>query len=206
MIRLTGDQGDAICELFNMAVGKAANSLSMMMNNPVQLSVPSVDIVSLTTLGGQIDDLAGSEVSGVIQGFDGKFEGSILVVFPETKSLELVRMLLSDEVPLDVMSEMEQEAMTEVGNVLLNACLGTIADILGEQIKGEVPSFVHGSRDAILNTGNPEQAQENYGMFVRIGFSVGSDDVAGYVVLVLEMSSMKQFIGMIDDFVASLDG
>jgi chemotaxis protein CheC len=205
VIELQTDLRDAICEVFNVAVGKAANSLSIMMKRPVGLNVPSVDILELDQVGNLLDDLTGPNVCGVTQGFDGKFDGNIVLVFPETQSLELVRMFLSEDVPLDALSEMEQEALTEVGNVLLNACLSTIADILGERIKGQVPAFMQGPRNAALLNAGPQDRGKNYGMFVRIGFTVGDDAVTGYVVLILELSSMKHFISMIDKFLAGLE-
>ncbi len=205
MIELQDYLRDAICEVFNVAMGKAASSLSVMMSNPVGLNVPSVDILELDQVGDLLDELTGPNVCGVAQGFDGKFDGNIVLVFPETKSLELVRMLLADEVPLDVLSEMEQEALTEVGNVLLNACLGTIADILGERIKGEVPAFVQGARNSVLLNSSSEVGGKDYGMFVRIGFSIGDEDVTGYVVLVLKLSSMRHFVSMIDKFLTRLE-
>ncbi len=64
-----------------------------------------------------------------------------MLVFPEVHSLELVRSLLKENVPLDSLTDLEQEALMEVGNIILNACLGSISNALGEPINCSMPSF-----------------------------------------------------------------
>ena len=56
--------------------------------------------------------------------------GNAILLFPKSNSLQLVRTLLKDQVPLDNLTELEQEALLEVGNVMLNACFGTVTNLL----------------------------------------------------------------------------
>ena len=52
--------------------------------------------------------------------------GKALLIFPEQNGLDLVRLILRNSPPLSEMTEMEQEAFSEVGNIILNSCVGSI--------------------------------------------------------------------------------
>ena len=65
---------------------------------------------------------------GIHQVFEGEITGRALLIFPDTKSLELVRAVIGGELPLEEIIELEQEALAEIGNIILNGCLATIAN------------------------------------------------------------------------------
>ena len=121
-------QLDALTELVNIGVSRAANSLRVMVGAQVHLSVPTVKLVNRASA---IAILAEREVNNLVavhQVFEGDITGRALLIFPETKSLELVRAITGGDLPLEDIIELEQEALAETGNVLLNSCLATIAN------------------------------------------------------------------------------
>ena len=63
------------------------------------------------------------------QSFEGPFSGRALLIFPEAQSLELVRSIVGAEHSLEDVIDLEQEALAETGNIILNACLATIANV-----------------------------------------------------------------------------
>ena len=146
MIVLTDFQQDVISELFNIGMGSAAASLSQMVGETVTLSVPSVEYLGQKMAVQRIQRIVGSQrVTGVKESFKGSFWGDALLIFPESRSSELVRALLKDEdLPLETITEMEQEALTEVGNIILNACLGSLANIFQQNLIYGLPQYTQG--------------------------------------------------------------
>jgi chemotaxis protein CheC len=71
-------------------------------------------------------------------------------MFPEDKSLEIVRLMVGEAVPLKELTEMEQEAMCEIGNIMLNSCVGTLANIFQRELQGSLPQYHVGTSDEIL--------------------------------------------------------
>jgi hypothetical protein len=71
-----------------------------------------------------------SKLVAVQQSFEGPFSGRALLIFPEAQSLELVRSIVGEEHSLEDVIDLEQEALAETGNIILNACLATIANVL----------------------------------------------------------------------------
>ncbi|MEI9922522.1 MAG: hypothetical protein WDN50_02095 [Bradyrhizobium sp.] len=89
-------QLDALTELVNIGVSRAAASLREMVGSQVHLSVPNV---ALVTRAKAISILAEREISNLVavhQIFEGDITGRALLIFPETKSLELVERLLAE--------------------------------------------------------------------------------------------------------------
>lgn len=126
---------DAVTEVLNIGMGSAAASLSEMVNEEIKLSTPGVEFVSRLEATALLSTKAKTDmVSGVYQSFDGAFAGDALLLFPEQQSLELVRAVLQeDDITLEELTDMEQEAMIEIGNVILNACLCSIADMFSQE-------------------------------------------------------------------------
>jgi len=81
---------DALIELVNLGVSRAAANLSEMVKEQVHLSVPNVSMMGRAEAIEILNNSESSSLVAVQQVFDGDVSGRTLVIFPETKSLELV--------------------------------------------------------------------------------------------------------------------
>src|SRR4029077_18382559 len=128
-VQLEELERDALAELANIGVSRAAANLRKMVGQQVLLSVPAVAIVTRDHAAQIVADRANGGLVAVQQAFAGDFSGRVLLIFPETNSLELVRAVTGGELPLEDIIDLEQEALAETGNTILNGCLATIANI-----------------------------------------------------------------------------
>ena len=191
---------DAVAEVLNVGMGSAAAALSEMISEEVKLSVPGVEFVSSLEATHIIGDKAKSNVSGVHQHFQGAFSGDAMLLFPEEQSLQLVRAVLQqDDMALKDLTDMEQEAMTEIGNVILNACLCSMADMLGKEMLGDIPEFVQGSLSQILAIENAPE-KEAIVLLLNMNFAVDSRNIQGYVTFLMDVDSVGQFKANIQTF------
>src|ERR1700691_213827 len=141
---LTDIEQDALAEIANMGVSRAANSLRQMVGEEVLLSVPAVKIVTRQAASKLVERNKAKRFVAVQQSFDGPFAGRALLIFPEAQSLELVRAIVGDEHSLEDVIDLEQEALAETGNIILNGCLATIANVLHRTMRMSLPSIVRG--------------------------------------------------------------
>lgn len=197
-IQLTELQSDAISELLNIGMGQAAHSLSEMVNEEVKLSIPSLELLTRQTAAAKLMHNSPQYIAVVRQNFKGPFWGEALLLFPEDKSFELVRHLIKEEVPLEMLIELEQDALTEIGNIILNACLSSLANILATDLVSDLPIFMTGTATEVLNA--DISSSDEVVMFLRMEFSLQSKNIGGYVAFVLEISSIKQFLKDIDRY------
>ena len=191
---------DTLTELVNIGVSRAAFSLREMVGEQVHLSVPSVDLVSraraIEILG---EDEAGQLVA-VHQVFEGDITGRALLIFPETRSLELVRAVTGGELSLEDIIELEQEALAETGNILLNACLATIANMLRRSLKMSLPEILRGKGPEFFSLAPPPEASEVV-MFLYINFTIGQRDISGYIAMLLDMPSLAALKELLSEFI-----
>ena len=180
MTDILGDsERDAVTEILNVAIGQAAASLSQLVEDEVALSVPFVEFLSPVTAATRLDEATGRLDSvAVRQRFQSSFSGDILLIFPENKSLDLVRSLLGTALPLDSLTELEQEALLEIGNIILNACLGSLANQLGISIESSLPAYVRGRGARILDSKHPDTELV---MFLQVDFALTAKGVQAAV-------------------------
>jgi chemotaxis protein CheC len=193
---------DAVSEILNIGMGYAASVLSDMVREEVKLSVPGIKFVSRHDAVKLIQAKTNREVSGVCQHFEGVMGGEVLLLFPEDKSLQLVRAILQQDIPLADLTEMEQEAMTEIGNVILNGCLCSIADLFGREIKGGIPEFIKGSLNNILSNNKLADKIEACVLMLNMEFSLDKQNIEGYVSFLMDVESMSIFKQNVQQYVA----
>ncbi len=193
---------DAVAELMNMAMGQAAAALNELVHEEVTLSVPSVRFLPVSEFETDIASSVDDQISVVDQHIEGPFSGDVLLIFPEAKSLELVRSLLGDEISLEELTELEQDALIEIGNILIGALVATLADVLNCRFESELPQYAKRDSDAILLNGCDRSA--DIVMSVTIAFRLAHSEIDGYLSVVMSAGSMARFRTLIDGFVESV--
>jgi chemotaxis protein CheC len=196
---------DALTELVNLGVSNAALSLREMVRGEVLLSVPEVSIVTrdeaITILG----DTASRRLVAVQQHFEGDINGRALLIFPEAKSLELVRAVVGGTPSLEDVVELEHEALAETGNVLLNGCLGTIANGLQRNLRISLPEVIYGDGSEFFND-TPGQPTGNGVLFIYINFAVRHGDIQGYIAMLLDIPSLLTLKELLAAYIARVAG
>jgi len=189
---------DALTELVNIGVSRAATSLREMVREQVLLSVPSVNLVSRDDAIRRLAGGAPSRLVAVHQVFEGDLTGRALLIFPETRSLELVRAVTGGDLPLEDIIELEQEALAETGNIILNGCLATIANMLERSLKMSLPEILRGQGPEFFELEPPPHAGDVV-MFLYIDFHIQQRDIQGYIALLMDMpslSNLKDLLGL----------
>ncbi len=184
-------QQDMLTEAFNLGMGKAAASLSEMVQEEILLSVPDIIFMSNSAAAAELDLQSPGNVSGVSQGFNGPFSGEAMLLFPIEKSLELVRLLLQDTVPLENLTEFEEEALNEIGNIILNAGLSSLANFFNLEIMTDLPEFRQGTYKDMLNIDESTSSSEDIVLLLRVDFKLEKHAVDGYVMFLLDAESFN---------------
>lgn len=193
-------QRDAFTELVNIGVSKAAASLRRMIGVQVLLSVPAVEIVSRAQAARMIGEREASELVVVQQDFTGAFAGRALLIFPQENGRELVRAVAGEELSADEVAELEDEALTETGNVILNGCLATMANLLQRTLTMSLPEIMRGDGHRIFRP-IEDKATDSLVLFLYINFAVRERDIRGYIAMLMDLPSLESLQVLIDEFV-----
>lgn len=204
MFKLTDLQHDALVEIFNQGVGQAAAAMSRIVNEEVSMSVPMIAFQSRADVAKTLGSAEGRRISAVAQHFQGAFNTEAFLMFPEEKSLEIVRLMVGQSMSLEELGEMEQEAMSEIGNIILNACMGTFANASGNEMQGSLPTYHVGTCDNILGTSGKEW--DGVVLTLKIDFNIERHHIYGYVAFLLDMPALHDLQQYIDDYLSRLTG
>lgn len=202
--RLDEAQHEAVTVVLQAAVRHAATVLNETIDDNVFLSAPPPELCLRHQAVERLDAVAGHQPSiAVRQHFRGRFSGDVLLVFPEASSIELVRAILAEALPLDIMTELEQDALVEVGNVILNACLARIALQLGERLHGGLPQSVRGSGQRIFDSRGVEEdgRRDDLLLFQRIDFAIGARRFVGFLAIAMDSLSAETFRRALDSHI-----
>ena len=191
---------DALTELVNLGVSNAASSLRELVREEILLSVPKVVVVTREEAIGALGERDSRPLVAVHQDFDGDLRGRALLIFPEAKSMELVRAIVGNELSLEDIMELEQEALAETGNILLNACLATMANTLQRTLKISLPEVVHGQGTEFFDLTQSPSLGDSV-IFIYINFSVRTRDIQGYIAMLLDLPSLAMLKSLLADLI-----
>jgi chemotaxis protein CheC len=201
---LSDIEKDALAEIANMGVSRAAASLRQMVGEQVLLSVPAVNIVTRQTAAQLVERGNSPKLVAVQQSFEGPFSGRALLIFPEAQSLELVRSIVGSEHSLEDVIDLEQEALAETGNIILNACLATIANVLRRSMRMSLPSVIRGDGATLFET-RPSDPDGDLVLFLYIDFTIKSRDVRGFIALLMDLPSITALKEIVGDFIEGIE-
>lgn len=191
MLVLTEIEHDALIEIFNIGVGRAAAAMSSIVKEEVVMSVPSISFETRSAAAKLLNVSQDRRICGIKQHYAGAFNTEAILMFPEDKSLEIVRLMVGEAVSVDELSEMEQEAMSEIGNILLNSCMGMLANIFERELEGSLPTYHVGTSADIIGQHDEGPRNASTVLMLRIDFHIVKHEILGYVAFLLDMVGMK---------------
>jgi chemotaxis protein CheC len=205
IVSLTELELDALTELVNLGVSRAATSLALMVHDEVVLSVPKVALLSREEAIHTLSRREALNLVGVHQIFEGDITGRALLIFPEEQSLDLVRSVVGGDLSLEEIIELEQEALAETGNVILNSCLATIANALESSLRISLPEVLRGDSSRFFMLEPPPEPGSTV-MFMAINFAIRKREVDGYIAMLMDMPSLSALRVLIDKLIRRTAG
>ena len=195
---LTVAQEDALKELLNIGFGRAAASLSQLTGHRVLLDVPAVSIHPIENLKDALAEVVRDDVASVHQIFTGPVAGDALLILNH-HAAGILKELLTDEPALPLQLDASaREVLTEVGNILLNACLGTFGNLLDVQVSFSIPHLDLDTLHGVLQSLLVNREGMRYGLLVHAGFRLRDAEVTGYLVIVLSVASLDRLIRAVE--------
>jgi chemotaxis protein CheC len=197
---LTTAQADALIELLNIGFGRAAASLSQLTGHRVLLDVPEVTIHPVDVLKVTLARVVTGEVASVHQIFSGPVAGDALLILNH-QAAGMLKQLLTDEAPLPLTVDASaREVLTEVGNILLNACLGTFGNLLDVKVSFSVPHLTLDTLQGVLQSLLINKEVVRYALVVHAGFKLRDAEVRGFLVIVLSVASLDRLIRAVEEW------
>lgn len=195
-------QKDALAEIFNIGVGQAASSLSQIVGETITPSVPTITVLHSEDQADAINTITPKpRICAVSQDFTGGIDARAFLVFPEGNTQEIVRRMLGVSVTADELSEMEQEALSEIGNIILNACMSSLSETLQTSFYCSAPACHLGFADEILLA---HSTYDDLLILCHIDFSIPRTKSDGYLAFLLSRPSFTALVKQVEQSLSGL--
>lgn len=198
MEQLNAVHFDVLREIGNIGQGNAASSLSQMLSQTIDISVPTVKLLDFNE---SVEYLGGPEnvVLGMLVGLKGDINGMMLYVLQKNFANSMLNSVFGKQInDLTELDEMDISFIQEIGNILAGSYVNAISSLTGLTIDISVPTISVDMAGAILAVPAVEFAQiGNSVLFIDDSFifgdSAGSDssEIKSNMILVPELSSLE---------------
>jgi len=193
---LTAAQMDTLKELFNIGIGRAAGILNEMTNLHIRLQVPFIKVLSHKEVKKEVEELGSFRVAAVRLGFKGPFSGTVALVFPPDSASKLVAVLTGEEPGTPDLDSVRAGTLSEVGNIVINGIMGSIVNVLNEQIEYSIPTYVEDTIDNLVALNGA--AINSIVILARTRFTIEQIQVEGDIILLFEVGTFNALIAAID--------
>lgn len=197
-MNMSSYQVDALTEIINIGVGKAASVLNDLLKTHVNLSVPYLKVCLPSELNGEITKLGKNKLSAVRIFFKGHFSGSASLLFPPSSASKLVKVLTGSEAENADLDSIKVETLSEVGNIVINGVMGSIANMLTLKLNYSLPAYLEGNLLNFIADNGPSAS----GMVIlaQTRFTIQEYLIEGEMLLFFEVASFNALINAIDAY------
>jgi chemotaxis protein CheC len=199
-MHLTERQRDALTELVNIAFGLTASKLSEISGQRVLLEAPVIAIHPMDALARELGLFVTSEIATVHQVFSGPVSGDAMLVLNYEGAVTLSNLLVEEHLQSQRFDSSTGEILTEVGNMLLSACLGVFGNLLQVHVTFSVPLLHLDSLEHFLTSMSIGGEELRYAVVITASFSVRENGVNGRIVIVLGVSSLERLIQAVEQW------
>lgn len=198
---------DALREIVNMGLGRAAVRASELLNTYVRLSASALDIMDASGLSGFVaahgvaDE---SEYSVARQFFMGRLKGVAMTALPLSHGKYFSDMFVGQ---VDIAGHpdeklLRQEALLEMGNILCSACVGRMAELIDDMVRYAPPSYYQCGHESII----PEHLITGNDMVLslEVAFEFEDSVITGFLFLMLDRGMSPLLKETANTFINSL--
>jgi chemotaxis protein CheC len=138
-------------EIVNIGMGNAATSLSQLVDDKIDMSVPVLTFLPFRELSGAAGG-SSTYVAGVYLRITGAISGEVLFIMPYPDAKQLTSLMLKQSNADQELSEMECSALKEAGNILTGSFLNALSDLTSLVFTYSVPYLCADIFEAILGS------------------------------------------------------
>jgi chemotaxis protein CheC len=194
-MELTERQRDAMSELINIAFSRTGAALSELTGHRVLLNAPEVSVHPTTELPAALANFIPGEIASIHQVFGGPVAGDALLLLNHDGAVHLTDLLTDGGGPSSSrLYESAREVLTEVGNILLNACLGMFGNLLDVRVSFSVPRLHLDTLDELLASLIEGDNEPQYALVIYTAFQIRDSSVKGFLVMVLSVTSLDRLM------------
>ncbi|KXJ61225.1 MAG: chemotaxis protein CheC [Alteromonas sp. Nap_26] len=185
------DKLDACREMVNVAMGRAGESLAQLLGEFINLPIPNVNLIESNELSMAVAEINRNDrVSAVSKGFISEgISGEALVIFNDTNSQNIVELLKYP--PSESPERLALEALMDVSNILIGACLNGLSEQLSVAFSHTHPVLL-GQHKGLSTLLSDNVQRWGKLMAIEIGYAIKARDISFDLLLLFPGDAINQ--------------
>ena len=186
---------DVLREIGNIGTGNAATSLASMLQKPVNISVPTINVLDYEKVA---EELGGPEtmIVGIMLTISGEVNGMMMFLLEKDFAHAIVNDLLGGCFNgFHELDELSISALKEIGNIMAASYVNAIAQLTGLTIEISVPSMTVDMAGAILSVPAIYFADiSEKVIFIQDEFNGDAENMTSHILLIPTADSLQRIM------------
>lgn len=186
---------DVLREIGNIGTGNAATSLAAMLQKPVNISVPTINVLDYEKV---TEELGGPEtmIVGIMLTISGEVNGMMMFLLEKDFAHAIVNDLLGGCFQgFHELDELSISALKEIGNIMAASYVNAIAQLTGLTIDISVPSMTVDMAGAILSVPAIYFADiSDKVIFIQDEFNGDAENMTSHILLIPTADSLQRIM------------
>ena len=182
---------DALTELFNIGLHRAASSLSDLTGQRIIVDLPQLWVCPIEETHARLIELLQGDLATVHQIFRGTVTGDAVLVLQYESAARLATLMTDGEVAIGGrLDQSAREVLAEIGNVILSSCLSSFGDMLRVSVSFSVPRIHVESLEGMLRSLQVDNEDLHFALLAATQFRLSEEEVGGYLIIAVGVSSL----------------
>ena len=187
-------------ELINIGVGKGAQVLNTLLSHHVTLSVPQIIETNHKGLYDALDIGRNQSLSCVQMGYRGSLQGEVQLIFPSEAASQMVNLIIGDDYAPEELDFVRQATLTEVGNIVINAVIGTLSNLFGFHLQYTLPTYQGGTLESIEASDTTSELEMI--LLAKTSFTIEDLSLTGNILLFFSMPTYQALEEAVETYVS----
>lgn len=198
MIMLDSLQIEILKEVINIGVGKSAELLNTMIQSHILLDVPEVKIIKYDNYNSFVEHFDEADYAVITLPFNGELNGFSKLIMTSDHAAKLVDAFIGKSGAGIDMDSLRIDILSEIGNVIINAVMGTLSNMLNISLDYIVPNYEQGNRDILI----PEEMlkSESTILFAKTRFKIEEFEARGNFAVFFKVKSFNTLVAKIQSY------
>ncbi|MEH2247093.1 chemotaxis protein CheC [Nostoc sp.] len=196
-MNVTAEELDALQELINIGVGRAASLLNEMVDSHIRLKIPVVKVLTAADAYEELTTRFHQETLAFVKlPFTGSFYGTASLIFPTDSASKLVAVLTGEDPGSVELDAVKIGTLSEIGNIVINGVMGSLSNVLKRHINYTLPVY---SEDTVENLLLSASESDSKILLAQARFTIERLEIIGDIILIFLVGTFDVLINAINE-------
>ncbi len=191
---------DAFGEFIGIGLRKAAEVLNTMLSSPVKLSIVDIMILSKEDLFTNDFPFKRNRYSVVEMNYSGSISGTTSLIITHTNALKIVNLLVGEELSDKELDAIRVGTLSEIGNIVINAILGMISNVLQLQLTYSIPLYRESEAGDLILPFRDNSEPDKVFVKIKSSFLIRKHSASGDIILFFNNKTFEKLNNLIKNY------